>query len=89
MASEQVIKDAIERKRGSLSYGSWTIGITNDPKRRREEHNAEGKNTSAWSHWEADSESIARNVEQYFLNKGMKGGAGGGSSPTPRWVYIF
>lgn len=89
MASEQSIKDAIEQKRTSLSYSSWTIGITNDPERRRGEHNNDGKSTSACRHWEADSESVARNVEQYFLNKGMKGGGGGGSSPPPRWVYIF
>lgn len=87
--TEQVIKEAIERKRGSTSYSIWTIGITNDPARRRKEHDAEGKNTSAWSHWEADSESIARNVEQYFILKGMKGGTGGGGGPSPRWVYVF
>jgi len=28
---------AIEKKRGSLGYSAWTIGITNDPERRRTE----------------------------------------------------
>lgn len=87
MASEQSIKDAIERKRGSSSYNVWSIGITNDPERRRAEHNAEGRNTQYWSHWSADSETIARSVERYFLDKGMKGGGGGGLNP--RWVYVF
>ena len=64
-------------------YSAWTIGITNDPKRRREEHG----NPSSWYEWKANSEKIVRNVEKYFLDKGMKGGGGGGENPT--WVYIF
>jgi hypothetical protein len=37
--------------------------------------------------WQADSEGIARDVEKYFLGKGMKGDTGGGENPT--YVYIF
>ncbi len=74
---------AIEKKRGSLKYSAWTIGITNDPKRRRTEHG----NPSPWYSWKANSESIAREVETYFQDKGMKGGGGGGDKPT--YVYIF
>ena len=78
------IKKAIERYvTDVLPYKSWTIGITNDPKRRRKEHN----NPSVWYHWKADSEKIAREVETHFLEKEMKGGGGGGENPTH--VYIF
>lgn len=78
---------AIEKKRGSTSYSIWTIGITNDPERRKSEHESDGENVDYWSQWKADSESIARDVEEYFLNKGMKGGGGGGEKPT--YVYVF
>lgn len=81
MASEEVIKAAIERI--VSSYSAWTIGITEDPERRRGEHG----NPSAWHQWQADTEGIARRVEKYFLDKGMKGDTGGGVSPD--WVYIF
>ena len=65
------------------TYSSWTIGITADPNDRRAEHG----NPEHWKQWKADSETIARKVEEYFLDKGMKGGAGGGENPT--YVYIF
>jgi hypothetical protein len=87
MMDETQIKSAIEKKRGSTPYAIWTIGITNDPERRKNEHKSEGKNVTHWSHWYADSESIARRVEDHFLNKGMKGGGGGGENP--RYVYVF
>ena len=85
--SESDLKAAIERKRGTTSYDIWTIGITNDPERRKNEHKNEGRSVTHWSHWKANSETIARNVEKYFLDKGMKGGGGGGENP--RYVYVF
>jgi hypothetical protein len=81
MASESAIKAAIEAK--VTRYSAWTIGVTDDPTRRRVEHG----NPSVWYHWDADSEQIARNVEAYFLDKGMKGGGGGGGRAD--YVYIF
>jgi len=81
--NEQEMKIAIERVVGNTRYSSWTIGITDDPDRRRSEHN----NPTHWHQWRADTETIARNVEKYFLDKGMKGDAGGGISPN--YVYIF
>jgi len=64
-------------------YEIWTIGITDDPDRRKKEH-GDPKN---WHQWEADTEEIARNVEKHFIVKGMQGASGGGD--TPNFVYIF
>jgi len=64
-------------------YSIWTIGITDNPDRRRKEHD----NPKYWKQWKADTETIARNVEKYFLDKGMNGDTGGGE--TPNYVYIF
>lgn len=86
MASESAIKAAIEKRVKSTKsekYSIWTIGITDDPDRRKSEHG----NPKYWMQWNADSETIARNVEKYFLNKGMKGAGGGGG--TADYVYIF
>lgn len=85
--NKQELINAIEKKKGSTEYSIWTIGITNDPDRRKGEHESDGKNVTYWKHWKADSEKIAREVETYFLDKGMKGGGGGGNTPT--WVYVF
>jgi len=72
---------------GRTNYRLWTIGITDDPKRRRPEHDARGEDTKYWTDWKADTEAIARNVEKYFLDRGMKGSTGGGEHPT--YVYVF
>ncbi len=81
MASESVIKAAIEAK--VSTYSVWTIGVTDDPNRRRGEHG----NPKTWFHWDADTETAARNVEAYFIAKGMKGATGGGGKAD--YVYIF
>lgn len=81
MASESTIKAAIER---IVSYYSvWTIGVTDNPDRRKREHG----NPNVWYNWDADTEQVARNVEAYFLDKGIKGAGGGGGRAD--YVYIF
>lgn len=81
MASEAAIKAAIEKI--VSTYSVWTIGITDDPTRRKTEHG----NPPHWHQWNADTETAARNVERYFLDKGMKGGPGGIGRAD--YVYIF
>ena len=85
---ETQLKDTIERKKGRSSYSSWTIGITNDPSRRKKEHENEGDNVAYWAHWRADTLRVARNIESYFIDKGMKGGSGG-PVETPLYVYVY
>ncbi len=81
MASESAIKAAIEKS--VTDYSVWTIGVTDDLDRRKKDHG----NPYVWHHWDADSEQVARNVEAYFLEKGMKGAKGGGGGAN--YVYIF
>ena len=64
-------------------YLLWTIGITDNPGRCKDEHG----NPNTWHDWVADSEEQARRVEKRFLDKGMHGDIGGGINP--KWVYIF
>jgi hypothetical protein len=85
--NELQIISAIKSEVGSNPYSYWTIGITDDCARRRREHEAEGANCKYWCDWLADTEAIARSVETYFLDRGMKGGRGGGEHPT--YVYIY
>ncbi len=82
MASESEIKAAIE-SRANKKYSIWTIGVTDDPERRKTEHD----DPKYWKQWNADSETAARNVEKHFLDKGMKGGGGGGGKAD--YVYTF
>lgn len=67
----------------SSNYSDWYVGITDNQLRRKEEHG----NPITWYPWEFYSESLARDIEKYFLGKGMAGDTGGGINPT--CVYIF
>jgi len=64
------------------NYSYWIIGITEDPRRRKQEYG----NPTLWYDWDAVYESSARNIEKYFLAKGMNGDVGGGI--LPHYVYI-
>jgi hypothetical protein len=86
MDTSEIIS-AIESKIRDTKYFQWTVGITEDPQRRREEHENDKKDTKLWSDWKASSEKDARDAEQHFLDKGMNGSGGGGDSPI--YVYIF
>ncbi len=96
MATASSIKSAIKKRvegsKGS-TYKDWTIGITTDFSGRKNDHG----NPQHWTHWEADSIAVAREVETYFLNEfpakaseRMKGGTGGDIDPSKTvYVYIF
>lgn len=81
MPSETQIISEIENT--AHYYPGWTIGLTDDPVRRRREHD----NPISWYYWDAVLESSARTIERYFLDKGMNGASGGGI--YPHYVYIF
>lgn len=88
MIADKIIQEIeYALKESNTKYSSWIIGITNDPVRCRNEHRNEGNDVSSWTVWEADDENIARNVEKYFLDKGMNGASGEGWMPN--FVYIF
>lgn len=81
MASEAAIKGAI--KKHVSYYPAWTIGVTDNPKRRRTEHG----DPTTWYQWDADTQAVARSIEAHFIAEGMKGGTGGGGGAD--YVYIF
>ena len=82
MASEAAIILIIDRIVDG-AYSAWTVGVTDDPARRKAEHGS----PRAWHDWEADTEQAARNVESHFIARGMKGGPGGlGRADN---VYMF
>ena len=81
MATETKIKAGIEKLVNS--YSLWTIGLTDDP------NTLEGNPSSpaGWHLWDADSDEVARNVEQHFVGKGMESSSGGFRGAE--YVYIF
>ena len=73
-------------KSSKQCYADLYIGITNDIERRLfGEHNVNKEN--AWWIWrEACDKWTAQEVEEYFLEQGMKGDTGGGNNGT---VYVY
>ncbi len=75
------------KKRGG-SYAEYYCGITNDAERRLfDEHNVD-KEHGVWIYRTANSDDVARKVEQYFLAKGCEGGSGGGDEDS-NVVYCY
>ena len=67
-------------------YSDFYVGITNDVDRRLfGEHNVD-KEHWGWIYAQANDKNVAQLVEEYFLNKGMKGDTGGGTDDT---VYVY
>jgi len=96
MASTKEIKNAIKQRVNNsekVDYFIWTIGITSEPEDRKKDHD----NPKYWKMWEADSESVAREVTYCFRHefpeektKRMKGGVGGDIDGRKSvFVYIF
>ena len=79
-SKEMIINDIDDHltKSGRRFYSEFYIGITNDVERRMfTEHNV-AKDKMWWRYRTADSVQTAREVEAYYLKKGMRGGKGGG-----------
>lgn len=64
------------------------MGITNDVERRLfDEHNVQ-KDDHWWIYRAAIDKSTAQHVEEYYLDKGMKGDTGGGTDDST-YVYCY
>lgn len=89
----QAIKKGILKrvKRGNNNFSIWTIGLTHDLIKQKEQHNAEGKDTKYWQQWKADLLSDAQEIERFFIEeRGMKRGTGGDLNDHDAvHVYIF
>ena len=70
------------------AYSGWYVGIAAKPRDRLfTDHNVSEKNGS-WIIRDAGSDAVARQIEQYFLDRGCKGGPGGGDWDS-RFVYAY
>lgn len=89
MLRNEIIRKIEERVMSAKKkdYSIWTIGITDNPEERKEQHKNEGKNIEYWLDWETENEDDARFIEEFFITKGMKGSGGGPTNGN--YVYIF
>jgi hypothetical protein len=86
-SKEQIIDEITEHFKG-YAYSNCYVGITEDAKDRLfNEHNV-SKENGHWIYRTANSEKIAREIEQHFLDAGMDGGGGGGTGNS-NIVYAY
>ena len=80
MAAEKDIISDIEAYFGKHGgdYAAWYVGITKNVDERLFGRHKVRSNGNAWIYRSAETDAVARPVEQHFLDLGMDGGAGGG-----------
>lgn len=70
------------------TYGEFYCGIASDPKQRvYNDHNVDSHDPTVMIK-SCNSSQTARDIEKYFLDKGCKGGDGGGNWQTT-YVYVY
>lgn len=92
MTKDAIINEIEKHLSNSVKeyYSDFYIGITNDVNRRLfSEHNVD-KDNDWWIFSKADTEDVARDVERYYKDLGMKGDTGGGKPENPpMFVYSY
>jgi len=66
----------------SVSYNDWYVGVAADPQKRLFNDHAVNKQLDPWIFDTCSSSWEAREIEQYFIGQGSKGGPGGGDATT-------
>lgn len=75
-------------RRFQYKNSDWYVGIATDPRTRLfTDHNVDQKN-GIWIYEQATSDSVAREVEQAYLDTGHDGGSGGGDESSI-FVYAY
>jgi len=70
MTKDAIIADI--DKRTNSRYGSWHIGVANNPERQRDDCERNGERTDFWMDWRCDSADDAKEIETRYVNRGMK-----------------
>ena len=82
----QAIAEYVAKFGGPFSL--WYAGIAADPQSRLFSEHGVDKHKDAWIYRLCDSSSDARAIETYLIQRGMKGGPGGGDNTT-RSIYAY
>lgn len=70
------------------AYSQWYVGVASEPRDRLfNDHNVQ-EHSGAWIYDNCGTDTAARQVEQYFLRLGCKGGPGGGDYNT-KYAYAY
>ena len=86
-SKQEIINDVANYFKG-IAYNNCYVGVTSDAESRLfVDHNVSREN-GQWIYRTASSGSVAREIEQHFVDAGMDGGPGGGDE-TSKIVYAY
>lgn len=87
---DEIVKRIDEhlQKSGRRHYSEFYIGTSNNARKRLFEQHHVDIDDSWWIYDTAENSEIARNVEQHYLDLGMRGGSGGGTGNS-NMVYCY
>ena len=74
--------DAVVAKYGSGRYRMWFVGVASDLDGMRQNRSFED-----WYFWEAETEALAIEIKNFFVEKGMASDYA--QNLSGRYVYIF
>ena len=86
--SKQEIVNDIANHFKSIDYNNCYVGVTSDVESRLFGDHSVSKENGHWIYRTASSDSVAREIEQHFLDAGMDGAPGGGDE-TSTIVYAY
>ncbi len=66
------------------NYPIWTIGVTDKPEEKKKERG----NPREWYVWEANSEEIAYDMQEFFIQKGCKRVVGKHGNGKNIFIYL-
>lgn len=92
MTYNDIIKNIDEHlsKSPKQYYKDFYIGITSNIDERLFGYHNVNRHGDWWIYCDGDTEEIARLVEKYYLDKGMKGAPGGGDGKgQTKIVYCY
>ena len=79
--------EAYMAKRGG-DIEDWYVGISANARERLFDDHSVDEKKGAWIIRGTSSDSVARDIEKYFLAKGAQGGTGGGDAESTA-VYAY
>lgn len=90
MTKDEIIKEIEAHlvNNGVKLYSECYVGIAENVRDRLFSDHKVIEKGDVWIYEPADSDDVARDTENYFLDKGMKGGTGGGSEKST-YVYSY
>lgn len=89
-SKQEIINDInAYMQKGGGEYRSWYVGVSKDARDRLFNGHQVKENGDWWIYSQASSSQVAREVEDYYVNRLRTDGGPGGGDNTADYVYAY